>query len=125
MHAREAIQDVYDILKKHKVKGTMHCYSGSAEMAKEFVKLGYFISISGTITWKNAKEALEVIRVVPLDKLLIETDCPYLTPAPFRGKRNEPANVIYTGKKICEELSLDEETFKKQLNENYHVLFGL
>ena len=125
VHSRDAIQDTYDLMKQIRVKGVMHCYSSSAEMAKEFVKLGYFISISGTITWKNAKEALEVIRVVPLDKLLIETDCPYLTPAPFRGKRNEPAYVIYVAKKICEELGLDEEEFKRHINENYERLFKI
>lgn len=125
IHSRDAIQDTYDILKRHKCNVIMHCYSDSAEMAKEFVKLGYYISISGTITWKNAKEPLRVIRNVPIDRLLIETDCPYLTPAPNRGKRNEPANVIYTGKKICEELEIDEDIFKKQINENYHKIFGL
>ncbi|MBR5341418.1 MAG: TatD family hydrolase [Erysipelotrichaceae bacterium] len=125
VHSRDAIQDTYDLMKQNPTKGVMHCYSDSAEMAKEFVKLGYYISISGTVTWKNAREPLEVIKVVPLDRLLIETDCPYLTPAPMRGKRNEPANVVYTGKKICEELGLDEEAFKMQLNENYQTLFRL
>jgi len=125
VHSREAIQDTYDLMKKYPVKGVMHCYSDSAEMAKEFVKLGFYISISGTLTWKNAKEPLRVIRNVPLTSLLIETDSPYLTPVPNRGKRNEPANVVYTGRKICEELGLNEEEFKKQLNENYMQLFGV
>lgn len=123
VHTREAIQDTFDIMKKNVVRGVLHCYSDSAQMAKEFAKLGYYISISGTITWKNAKEPLEVVKVVPIDRLLIETDCPYLTPVPNRGKRNEPSNVIYTGKKICEVLNIDEESFKKQINENYHRLF--
>ncbi|MBQ6560111.1 MAG: TatD family hydrolase [Erysipelotrichaceae bacterium] len=125
IHSRDAIQDTYDILKAHPCKSVMHCYSDSMEMAKEFVKLGCYISISGTVTWKNAKEPLRVIRNVPLDRLLIETDCPYLTPAPHRGERNEPSFVVHTGRKICEELGLEEDTFKKQLNENYHRLFGL
>ncbi len=125
IHSRDAIQDTYDILKAHPCKTVMHCYSDSMEMAKEFVKLGCYISISGTVTWKNAKEPLRVIRNVPLDRLLIETDCPYLTPAPHRGERNEPSFVVHTGRKICEELGLEEESFKKQLNENYHRLFGL
>ena len=124
VHTRDAIQDTYDIMEKMKTRGVLHCYSDSAEMASRFVKLGYYISISGTVTWKNAKEPLEVIRVVPLDRLLIETDCPYLTPVPNRGKRNEPANVVYTGRKICEELGLSEELFKMQINDNYHRLFG-
>ena len=73
------MQDCFDIMKEHKWRGVLHCYSGSAEMAKEFVKLGYYISICGPVTWKNAKEPLEVVRNVPLDRLLIETDSPYLT----------------------------------------------
>ena len=125
VHSRDAIQDTFDLMKEIRVEGVMHCYSNSAQMAKEFVKLGYYISISGTITWKNAREPLEVIKAVPLDRLLIETDCPYLTPAPNRGKRNEPAYVVYTGRKISEELGINEEDFKKQLNENYHRLFRL
>jgi len=125
IHSRNAIQDTYDILKQFNCNVVMHCYSDSAEMAKEFVKIGCYISISGTVTWKNAKEPLEVIKVVPLDRLLIETDCPYLTPMPNRGKRNEPANVIYTGTKIAEELGIDIDDFKKQINENYMSLFRL
>lgn len=125
VHSRDAIQDTYDLMKEYRNEGVMHCYSDSAEMAREFVRLGYYISISGTVTWKNAREPLEVIRSVPLDRLLIETDCPYLTPVPKRGTRNEPSYVVYTGKKIAEELGIEEEDFKKQLNENYHRLFGL
>ena len=125
IHSRDAIADTYELLKKNRCRGVMHCYSDSAEMAREFVKLGYYISISGTLTWKNAKEPLRVIREVPLDRLLIETDCPYLTPAPNRGKRNEPSYVVYTGRKICEELGLNEEDFQRQLNDNYHELFGV
>ena len=123
VHSRDAIQDTYSVLKNNVVKGVIHCYSDSAQMAKNFVKLGYYISISGTVTWKNAREPLEVIRCVPLDRLLIETDCPYLTPVPNRGKRNEPSYVVYTGKKICEELGISEELFKMQINDNYHRLF--
>lgn len=124
VHSRDANQDTFDILKEHKCRGVIHCYSQSAELAKEYVKLGYYISIAGPITWKNAKEAKEVIKVVPLDRLLIETDSPYLTPAPNRGKRNEPTNVIYVGKCIIEELNIDEEVFKKQINANYDALFN-
>ncbi len=125
IHSRDAIQDTYDLMKQNPVKGVMHCYSDSAEMAKEFVKLGCYISIAGPVTWKNAREPLNVIRAVPVERLLIETDCPYLTPVPKRGLRNEPSYVVYTGKKIAEELGINEEDFKKQINENYHRLFGL
>lgn len=123
VHTRDAIQDTYSILKENKVNGVLHCYSDSAQMAKNFVKLGYYISISGTVTWKNARQVLEVIHTVPLDRLLIETDCPYLTPEPNRGKRNEPSYVVYTGKKISSELGISEELFKMQINDNYHRLF--
>ena len=124
VHSREANQDSFDILKEHRCKGVLHCYAGSAEMAKELVKMGYYISIGGPITWKNANRLLEVIRVVPLDHLLIETDSPYLTPAPNRGKRNEPTYVKYVGELICKELNIDEEEFKIQINKNYDTLFG-
>lgn len=125
VHTRDAIADTYDILKKYQCRGVIHCYSDSAMMAKNFMKLGYYISISGTITWKNARVPLEVIKTVPIDRLLIETDCPYLTPSPNRGKRNEPANVIYTGKKICEELGMNESLFKLIINDNYDRLFNV
>lgn len=123
IHSREAIQDTYDILKKTGVRGVIHCYSDSKEMAKELVKLGFFISISGTCTFKNAKEPLEVIKTVPLERLLIETDCPYLTPVPHRGKRNEPSFVVYTARRIIEELGIDEELFKTIMNKNYEEAF--
>ena len=124
VHAREALADTFDILKNNRCKGVLHCYSGSKEMAKEFCKLGYYISLGGPITWKNAKEPLEVIKSVPLDKLLIETDSPYLTPSPNRGKRNEPSNVIYVAKKMMEVLDVDEDSFLKQINKNYDALFN-
>ena len=125
VHTREAIQDTYDILKKYPCKGVIHCYSDSAMVAKNLVKLGYYISMSGTVTWKNAREPLEVIRTVPIDRMLIETDCPYLTPVPNRGKRNEPSYVVYTGKKIAEELGMNEGLFKMIINDNYDKLFSI
>ncbi len=123
VHAREALADTYEILKKYRCRGVLHCYSGSSELAKEFVKLGYYISIGGPITFKNAKEPLEVVKSIPIDKLLIETDSPYLTPVPNRGKRNEPSNVLYTAKKIMETIGVDEEVFLRQINANYDALF--
>ena len=125
IHSRDAIEDTYEILKSCPVKGVMHCYSDDADWAKKFLELGFYISIAGPVTWKKAKKELEVIRAVPVDRLLIETDCPYLAPSPMRGRRNEPSFVVYTGKKIAEELGIGEESFKRQLNENYHSLFTL
>ena len=124
IHSRSAAKDTYDILKKHKCRGVLHCYSGSKEMAKELIKLGYYISFAGVITFKNAKEPLEVAKSIPLDKILVETDSPYLAPVPKRGKRNEPANVVYTAKFIAENLQVDIDEFNKAINKNYDELFG-
>lgn len=124
VHAREAIQDTFDILKEHRCKGVLHCYSGSAEMAKEFVKLGYYISFAGPITFKNAKEPLEVVKNIPIDHILIETDSPYMAPVPIRGKRNDPSNVIFIGELIARELNMSTDALKEQINRNYDALFS-
>lgn len=95
IHDREAHGDVLKILQEEKPKrGIMHCYSGSKEMAEVCLKLGFYLSFGGPLTFKNAKKTVEVAGTIPLERLLIETDCPYLTPHPFRGKRNEPARVV-------------------------------
>ena len=103
VHMREATQDAYEILKqfKGKLRGVMHCYSGSYEMAIEFLKLGLYISLGGPVTFKNARVPKEIALKIDIDKLLIETDCPYLAPTPYRGKRNESSYVKY----VCEEIA--------------------
>jgi TatD DNase family protein len=104
IHDRDANQDVLDILKMEEAfeNGVlMHCFSGSAELARQYVKLGAYLSIAGPLTYKNARKSHEVVMEVPLDRLMIETDAPYLTPMPFRGKRNEPAYVHF----VCEEMA--------------------
>lgn len=103
VHSRDAAQDTFDIIAsyKGKLKGVMHCYSGSKELALEYVKLGFYISLGGPVTFKNAKEPKEVAKAVPLDLLLIETDCPYLAPTPMRGKRNESSYVKYVRDEIA------------------------
>ncbi len=126
IHSRDAMEDTYKLIKESGIhRGVMHCYSGSKEMAKEFVKLGFHISIAGPVTFKNAREPKEVIKEVPLDRLLIETDSPYLTPVPHRGKRNEPSYVVHTGRFIAEQLGIDEEVFRRRVEENYDELFGV
>lgn len=125
VHSRDAIQDTYDILKKYPCLGVMHCYSDSKEMAAEFLKLGMYISLAGPVTFTSAKEPKEVAKMLPLDRLLIETDCPYLAPVPKRGKRNEPSFVRHTGEYIAELKEVDVETLKKHLNENYKKLFKI
>lgn len=97
IHMRDSTKDTLDILKSNKVKGgVMHCFSGSVETAKNVLELGYYISFSGTVTFRNAKNLAEVAKIVPDDRLFIETDCPYLSPEPYRGKRNSSLNLIHT-----------------------------
>ena len=102
IHDREAHGDVMQYLRKYQPKGLMHCFSGSVEMLKEVLKLGLSISLGGTVTFKNARVPVEVAEFVPLDRLLLETDAPYLSPVPNRGKRNDSSNIIYTATKIAE-----------------------
>ena len=114
IHTREAESETFDILKSETqagdLSGVMHCFSGSLQLAKQAIELGFYISFSGIITFKKADDLREVARQVPLDRLLIETDCPYLTPVPYRGKRNEPAYVVEVARCLAElrDLSLDE-----------------
>lgn len=124
IHTRDAAQDTYDILKRHHCQGVMHCFSEKREMAKLFLKLGYYLSFSGTITFKNAKEPPEVVKITPLERLLVETDCPYMAPVPLRGKRNEPSFVVHTTRKVAELLMMDEEELLRVINHNYDRLFG-
>lgn len=102
VHCRDASEDTLNILKKHKPAGVMHCFSGSAETAKEVLKLGMYIGFTGVITFKNAKKALKALEAVPLERLVLETDCPYMSPEPFRGKRSESPMIEYTAKKASE-----------------------
>lgn len=104
IHSRDADRDMLEILKNNKIENgfVMHCFSSSVEIAKEILKLGGYISLSGTVTFKNARNLIEVAKIVPLDKLMIETDSPYLSPEPNRGKRNEPANVRYIAQKVAD-----------------------
>ncbi|MEN8906315.1 MAG: TatD family hydrolase [Clostridiales bacterium] len=105
IHDREAHKDILDILKSDEfrgLKGVMHCYSGSIEMAKELLDLGYYLSFGGSITFKNAKKALEVIEYMPENKILIETDSPYLSPVPHRGKRNDSRKLEFIAEKIAD-----------------------
>ena len=122
VHSREAIKDTYDILKNYKLKGTIHCFNSSLEMAREFIKLGYKIGIGGVVTFKNAKKLCEIVENIDIKDILIETDSPYLTPEPFRGKKNEPKNVYFVALKIAElkRMALEEvieETYKNAINE--------
>ncbi len=125
IHSRDASQRTYDLLRDHPVKrtGIMHCYSGSLEMAKALIKLGYTISLAGPVTFKNAHIPVEVAKGIDLDHLLIETDSPYLAPHPYRGKRNEPAYVKVTAERIAELRGIEISTLEQNLEQNYIKLF--
>lgn len=126
VHARDAIADAYTIMKENRVKAgaVLHCYSGSAEMAIEFIKLGYYISFAGPVTFKNNRRGVETAKAIDLDHLLCETDAPYLAPVPMRGKRNESANVRYVYSFLSELLDVDIEILKDKVMQNYQRLFG-
>jgi len=105
--------------------GVMHCFGGTPEMAKELMDLGFFISFAGNVTFKKAEELREAARVVPIDKLLVETDCPFLTPVPFRGKRNEPAFVVHTAAFLAAFFGVSLDLVAEQTSRNFQKLFGL
>jgi len=125
IHCRDAFNDTYQILKETNHYGIMHCYSGSAEMAKRFININYMISLAGPVTFKNAKVPKSVAIEIELTHLLIETDCPYLTPVPFRGKLNEPANVQYVAKEIARLKELPVEEVIKATTCNAMRVFGI
>jgi len=128
VHDREAHGDVMDIFKKTRIKevgGVLHSFSGSAEMALECIKLGLYISISGPVTFENARKTVEAVKQVPLDMLLIETDSPYLTPVPYRGKRNYPGYVRLVAEKIAEIKGISFEEVARQTLENGKRLFRI
>ena len=125
VHDREAHGDVMEYLRQYKPRGLMHCFSGSVEMLKEVLKLGMSISLGGTVTFKNARVPLEVADAVPLDRLLLETDAPYLSPVPFRGKRNDSSNIIYTAQKIAEIKGIGVQELLDITAENARKLYGI
>ena len=125
VHAREAIGDTYDILKKHKVIGSMHCYQGSKEMAKEFIKLGFYIGIDGPITYKNNKKQKEMIKEIDINHILVETDSPYLSPEPVRGTQNTSMNLKYIIKSASDELNISNDEMIKILENNTKKLFNI
>ncbi|MDM5335947.1 TatD family hydrolase [Fictibacillus enclensis] len=128
IHNREATQDVVDILREEgaeEVGGIMHCYSGSLEVAKECMEMNFYISFGGPVTFKNAKKPKEVAKEIPIDRLLIETDCPYLSPHPLRGKRNEPSYVKYVAEAIAELREIPLEDLVKKTTENAKRLYQI
>lgn len=124
IHDREAHGDTLEILKKHKPKGVLHCFSGSNEMAKEILKLGMYIGVGGVVTFKNARKTVEVVKELPLDRLLLETDAPYLSPEPFRGKRCKSDLIYFTARRIAEIKEIAVEEVLKASIENIKTLFN-
>ena len=125
VHDREAHEDTMTLLKKYKPKGVLHCFSGSVEMAKEIVRLGMYIGLGGAVTFKNARKPLEVAEYLPEDRLLLETDCPYMAPVPHRGKRCTSDMIALTAEKIAEVRKTDAQQLIDQTMLNAKILFNI
>jgi len=128
VHNREADREVAELLRregKGEIRGVMHCFTGSYESAREFLELGFYLSFSGIITFKNAGPLREVVRRVPLDRILVETDSPYLAPVPHRGKRNEPAFVRFVAETVAKVRGMPLEEVSQATSLNAHTLFGV
>lgn len=128
VHDRDAHGDTFDLIRKYinkGLRGVLHCYSGSPEMAREYTDMGFYIGFTGVITFKNAKKPIEVLQSIPQDKILIETDCPYLAPEPFRGRRNDSSNLVYVIKKACEALNMEPGFFEDMTLNNAMKLFNI
>ena len=124
IHSRDAFQDTYDILKEQKVTGDIHCFSGNLENAKMYIDLGFVLGIGGVLTFKNTN-LKETIKNIGLDKIILETDSPYLSPEPFRGKQNEPKNVYYVAEEIARIKGLKMEEISAKTEANIKRVFGI
>ena len=126
VHDREAHGDSFEIVSRYReLRGVFHCYSGSAEMAKELLKMGWYLGFDGPVTYKNARKTLEVLEICPPDRILIETDSPYLSPVPVRGKRNDSSNLAYIAAKIAEVKGMSLEEICRITAENGKRVFNI
>lgn len=128
IHSREAAEDTMKVMKKaraEEIPGVVHCYSYSPELAAEFVKMGYYIGIGGVVTFKNAKKLKETATRIPLTKILLETDAPYMAPEPHRGERNHSGNLIFVAEKIAEIKGISVEEVEEVTKQNAKNLFGV
>ncbi len=127
IHSRDAAEDTLEILKDHAGKGRMvlHCYSYSPEMAREYIKMGYYLGVGGVVTFKNGKKLKETVKETPIERILLETDCPYLSPEPNRGKRNSSLNLPYVAETIAELKGMTAEEVIRITEENARDFFGL
>ena len=126
VHERDAHEDGMAIIKEFPtVTGVFHCYSGSAEMARQLVDLGWYIGFTGVLTFKNARKAVEVAASIPLERIVLETDCPYMAPEPFRGKRNDPGKLYRMAEKLAEIRGLTVEEIHRITTENGKRLYRI
>lgn len=125
VHSRSASNDTFTILKENKINGVLHCYSQSLEMAREYVKMGYYLGIGGVLTFKNSKEIKEVVQEIDLKHMVVETDGPYLAPHPFRGKLNKPSYLTYVISEIANLKGISEDAVKDIIEKNTYDLFGI
>ncbi len=128
IHSRDAARDTLEILKNwndHKTKGVIHCFSYTWEMAKEYLAMDYYFGIGGVLTFKNARKLAEAVEQIPMERILLETDCPYLAPEPYRGKRNQSGYIDYVAEKLAELKGLDREDVLRITGENAKVFYGI
>ncbi len=126
VHDREAHGDCMEIVREYpELRGVFHCFSGSVEMAEELLRKGWYLGFDGPVTYKNARKALEVLEICPLDKILVETDSPYLSPIPLRGKRNDSRNLRYIVEKIAQVKGVEPREMARITQENGRTLFGI
>ncbi len=127
VHSRDAAADTMQVMKEHHaedIPGVIHCYSYSKEMALEFIKMGYYIGVGGVVTFKNAKKLIETVEAIPLTRILLETDCPYMAPEPYRGKRNSSLYLPYVVEKIAGIKGVSMEEVERVTEENARKLFS-
>lgn len=127
VHSRDAAQDTWDIVSAHagRRKGVIHAFSASAEMARQYIDMGFYIGVGGVVTFKNGRRLKEVVADVPIGSILLETDAPYLSPVPFRGKRNQSGNLIYVVQMIAQLKGITEEEVIEATGHNARTLFGI
>jgi TatD DNase family protein len=127
IHSREAAADTLEIMKEHAkdLKGVIHCFSYSLEIAREYVNMGFYIGVGGVVTFKNGRKLKEIVEEIPLDKVLLETDCPYLAPVPYRGKRNDSTYLSYVAEEIAQLKGITAEEVISVTADNARQLFGI
>lgn len=127
IHSREAAADTIQVMREHgadKIPGVIHCYSYSRELAEEFMKMKYYIGVGGVVTFKNARKLVETVQAIPIERILLETDCPYMAPEPHRGTRNSSLNIPYVMEKIAELKGITAEEVERITEENAYRLFS-